>query len=270
MTITKREILFCVIIIVIMILCGIFISNAIEKSHLETAEMYYKSLKIDNDAKMFDYNIKTNGGNTLAYGNAKVIDPVSVPEINGDYAVITKYTEMYQKHVDYVTKEDDEGNTYTEEVITYSWDQVDTERLKSKSVSFLGHTFSSDIFDLGSGSRLDLEKNVSPQFKDLYHWGYLYKDSDWFESVGDIRWYYTVVPTEFTGSLFANFVGEDISVKNSVFYKDQTISQVIELKETAGTVGKVLFWVLWIMFSGFAVFMFYYAENHWLEDKRRY
>lgn len=266
MTVTKREIWVSIIIIVAFIVSGLFISNCIEKKQQEVAEKYYKSLKIDNDSKMFDYNMKTNGGNTLAYGNGKVIDPVSVPELNGKYAVVVKYTERYEKHIEYEEVEDEDGETHIEEVVKYSWDRIHTDYLKSNKVNFLEKEFSSDVFHLGSGSRVDLEKEVSEQYKNLYHWGYLYQNADWVEDVGDIRWYFTVVPTEFKGSLFLNLNGENITKDNSVFYMEQTIEDVIEEKKVAGTVGKVIFWVFWVMLGGFAVFMFLYAENHWLED----
>jgi hypothetical protein len=264
MTITKREILFSVIIIAIMIVSGLFISNAIEKSHMEDAEKYFKALKVE-DAKMFEYNKKTHGGNTLAYGNAKVVDSVSVPELKGEYAVIVKHKEMYQKHIEYVTREDDEGNTYTEEVIRYSWDSMGSESFKSKEVLFLEQKLPSEIFHLGSGSRVDLGETVSDEYKEKEHWGYLYEDSHWFENVGDLRWYFTVVPSEFAGSLFVNLNGDAISEKNTSFYYDQTIADVIEMKENSAKSSQILFWVLWIIFLVFVVWMFYYIDNHWLE-----
>ena len=266
MTITKREILIGIIVSIFFIVSGLFISNYIGVKQGEVAEKYYKALKIDNDVKMFDYNIKTNGGNTLTYGNGIVVDPVSVPELNGEYAVIVKYTERYEKHIEYEEVEDEDGDTHIEEVIRYSWDRIHTDTVQANTVLFLEKEFPVDIFNLGTGARVDLENQVSEQYKNLYHFGYLYKDADWFEDVGDIRWYFTVVPTEFKGSLFANFNGETITKKNAVFYREQSIEDVIEEKKISGTVGKVIFWIFWIIFVAFCVIMFLYAENHWLED----
>lgn len=265
MTITKREILFSVIIILVFIFLGIFIADGIEQGHLAEAEKYYKALKVE-DAKMFDYNKKTNGGNTLAYGNANFIDTVSFPEIIGEYGVIVKHEERYTKHIDYVTKEDEDGNTYTEEVITYSWDSHGSESLRGKKVNFLEQEFDSSIFDLGSGSRLDLSKHIQEKYKERIHFNYLYEDSSFWENVGDLRWSYSFVPVNFEGTLFLTFDNTDITSKNTAFYYGQTINQVIEAKEDAATTSKIIFWVLWILFTGFVVWAFYYIDNHWLED----
>ena len=268
MTITKREILFSIIIILVFIFLGIFIADGIEQGHLEEAEKYYKALKVE-DAKMFEYNRKTNGGDTLAYGKAKFLDTVTFPEINGEYGVIVKHEEQYTKHIDYVTKEDDEGNTYTEEVITYSWDSHGRKTLSGKKVNFLDQEFNSEIFELGSGSTIELKRYIKKQYADKVHFNYLYQHSSTWENVGDLRWRYSVVPVEFMGSLFLTFNDEDISDKNSDFYYEQTIEQVVEAKENAGTTSRIIFWILWILFMVFIVWFFYYMDNHWLEDRKR-
>ena len=66
--------------------------------------------------------------------------------------------------------------------------------------------------------------------------------------------------------MFLTFDNTDITSKNTAFYYGQTINQVIEAKEDAATTSKIIFWVLWILFTGFVVWAFYYIDNHWLED----
>lgn len=265
MVVTKREILFSVIIVLVFLFLGIFIADGIEQGHIEEAEKYYKALKVE-DPKMFEYNKKTSGGNTLAYGNAKFLDTVTFPEINGEYGVIVKHEERYTKHIDYVTKEDDEGNTYTEEVISYSWDSNGRKSLKGKNIVFLEQEFDSEVFDLGSGSTLELNRYIKRQYQEKVHFNYLYEHSPTWENVGDLRWRYSVVPVEFMGTLFLTFNDEVITSKNSDFYYEQTIDQVIKSKETAGTTSKIIFWILWIIFTVVIIWFFYYMDNHWLED----
>lgn len=265
MTITKREILFSVIIILIFIFLGIFIADGIEQGHLAETEKYYKALKVE-DAKMFDYNKKTNGGDTLAYGSANFVDTVSFPEIIGDYGVLVKHEEKYTKHISYETYTDDEGDVHTKEVVTYSWDSHGSEVLSGTKVNFLGHEFDSSIFNLGSGSRLDLSEYIQEDYKEKVHFNYLYEDSSFWESVGDLRWYYSYVPVTFEGTLFLTFDNTEITNKNTSFYYGQTINQVIEAKEDGVMASKILFWILWTLFMGFAVWIFYYIDNHWLED----
>jgi len=31
----------------------------------------------------------------------------------------------------------------------------------------------------------------------------------------------------------------------------------------------IVFWILWTLFTAVLIFLFYYAENNWLEDDRR-
>ena len=98
------------------------------------------------------------------------------------------------------------------------------------------------------------------------HFNYLYEHSPTWENVGDLRWRYSVVPVEFMGTLFLTFNDEVITSKNSDFYYEQTIDQVIKSKETAGTTSKIIFWILWIIFTVVIIWFFYYMDNHWLED----
>lgn len=70
-TITKREILVSIIIVLILITLGLFISNAIENGIEEDNEKYYKSLKIDNNEETFKYAIDTNIGYVLASRKSK-------------------------------------------------------------------------------------------------------------------------------------------------------------------------------------------------------
>ena len=84
-TITRREILVCIAITLVLIGIGFLISGVIENGINENNEKYFKALKIHNDEEMFKYAIKTNVGYTLAQGKVKAVDGVSIDDILGKY-----------------------------------------------------------------------------------------------------------------------------------------------------------------------------------------
>ena len=95
MEITKREILVSICILLIMLAAGFSLSEKIVDSVDAANEKYFKALKINNDKDMFNYAYNTNIGNMFAYGTANVLDPVSIPDIEGQYAEIRKVKEKY-------------------------------------------------------------------------------------------------------------------------------------------------------------------------------
>ena len=56
MDITKREVLFSVIIVFIMLFIGFFVHDNMEQKYIEDEEKYYKSLKIESN-EQFDYSL---------------------------------------------------------------------------------------------------------------------------------------------------------------------------------------------------------------------
>ena len=90
-TVTKREILVCISITIILIAIGFFIHNCIENFTNEKNEKYFKALKIENNADMFDYAIKTNTGYTFIQGKVEGIEPVQ-KDINGKYLALHSFS----------------------------------------------------------------------------------------------------------------------------------------------------------------------------------
>ena len=130
--ITKREILFSVVIVIVLLCVGFLISNNIDSALLDSFQDYDNALKIDNDKEMFEYGMRTSVGKAFIYGEVKAIDTVSYPDIDGDYSFIRKDTERYTKHYRTVTKtrKNSKGETerYTEEeeyYITYKINKKD-------------------------------------------------------------------------------------------------------------------------------------------------
>lgn len=85
---TVRELMFSIVIILIMLTSGFFISEKISSSCDNKNEEYYQAIKIDNDAEQFQYGMRTNVGNAFVKGTISVVDPVTDSDIEGEYAYI--------------------------------------------------------------------------------------------------------------------------------------------------------------------------------------
>ena len=85
---TVRELMFSIVIILVMLTGGFFISEKISSSCDNKNEEYYQAIKIDNDAEQFQYGMRTNVGNAFVKGTLSVVDPVTDSDIDGEYAYI--------------------------------------------------------------------------------------------------------------------------------------------------------------------------------------
>ena len=132
MVIKKRELLFSVIIVCVLLCLGLFISGKISYGAAQTAEKYATATIIE-DHTHFRYGMNTDFGKD---------SPVTFDEIGNGYIYIEKVREDYTRHTRTVTKKDSNGNTYTETEVYYSWDYVSSEHLATDTIVFLGEPFS--------------------------------------------------------------------------------------------------------------------------------
>lgn len=271
MTITKREILFSVIIAFVLLGLGLIINNIIIENTLLYEEKINKSLKIDNEAEKFKYAVSTNVGNVLAYGEFKAKDTVSLPELKNNYMSIHKITERYTRHSKEVCETHDEKTTCHTEYY-YDWDIISVDNYKSKVVSFLNCEFEYNKFSNYKEYRLSLEGNISDGYNDYIYYNYLYdkKKNFWNDNEGDKRYSYYVGFKQFTGTIFIKANNNDISGVDSEkinIYHSDLKSTIEEIKTQSKTV-KIIFWIVWITLIGLAIYWFMYLENNWLEDRR--
>lgn len=245
-TITKREILVSVIIVLVLITIGLFISNAIENNINENNEKYYKSLKITDDNGKFKYAIDTNIGYVLAKGKVKAVDGVSIEDIKGTYFKIKKEREEYTRHTREVTKTKVvNGNTvtYTETEVYYTWDYAGEEVFHSNYFEFLGIKFKYDTINF-----------YNQKYKETIKESY------------DVRYVYYVIPVEFEGCLFTNI--KNSTINENEFYYNNSIEDIIEAKQKEHLSAKIAFWIIWWFIIIGAVIGFVCLENNYLEDKK--
>ena len=241
-TITRREIIGSISIIAILLLIGVLISGSISEGLMDRNEVYNKAVKIEN-SDMFEYGMRTNVGNAFVYGDLEAVDPVTYPEIGGEYMHVEKIKEEYRMHTRVVTKTrtvNGKTQTYTETETYWTWDEVGSEELKSNNVSFLGVTFDSDKINIPDTSYIDTVRESS-----------------------DVRYKYYGTATKHTGTIFTDLRDKTIS-DNTSFYSDKNIEETVESLE-ASDVWVGLFWAFWIIVIIVCVFGFYYIDNKWLE-----
>lgn len=244
-TITKREVLASVSIIAIMLVIGVFISSKIFESTADKNEVYNKAVKI-TDSELFSYGMRTNVGNAFVYGDLEAVDPVSYPEIEGEYMYICKDTERYTKHYRTVTKtrknSKGETETYEEEEEYWTWDRIDSESLECKELIFCGVKFDAGKIRRPSSHHIKIIR----------------------EGFSDIRYVYYGTDPKFTGTIFTKLSDNTIS-DNNTFYKDSTIEDTVDYLQESGTFLVVAFWIFWIVLICGCVYGFYYLDNNWLE-----
>ena len=242
MRITKREILASITIVAIMLLVELLINAKISDYQTDKLEKYYKATKIE-DSELFKYGMSTNVGNAFVYGELKAVDPVSFPEIEGEYLVAKKVTEEYTRHTRTVTTTDSKGKTHTKTEVYYTWDEIATKTLKAKKVIFNEVGFNASQFQVDSGNHITTVRDIL--------------DSD-------IRYKYYGYPSTSKGTIFTYLANNNISESNH-YYIGKTIPETITSLESLNRVIKIVFNVLWLLFTIAVVYFFYEGDYAWLE-----
>lgn len=127
--ITKREAIFSIAIIAIMLLIGVVIHENINDKIMLQHQEYNTALRIDDDADLFAYGMRTNIGKAFSYGELKAVDTVTYPEVGGSYSYIEKVKERYTKHTRTVTRTrtvNGKSQTYTTTETYWTWDKIDS------------------------------------------------------------------------------------------------------------------------------------------------
>ena len=128
--------------------------------------------------------------------------------------------------------------TYTEQEVYWTWDEIDRESRTCNEITFLGVTFDSNKIDIP-------ERNYIGRIKES----------------SKIRYEYYGTETEHVGTIFTELRDGTIT-DGTNFYEDKSIDETVErLKAIDWTVA---FWIVWILIIGGSVYGFYYIDNKWL------
>ena len=144
--ITVREIIASIVIIFVMLLVGVTINNKMQESRLDRNEIYNKAIKIET-SELFQYGMRTNVGSAFVSGTLEAVDPVSYPEIEGEYLYLEKVKERYTMHtrqVAHTRTVNGKTSTYYTTETYWTWDRVGAESIHSEQI-----LFNKVIFDYG-------------------------------------------------------------------------------------------------------------------------
>lgn len=240
--ITLREVLVSLIILLIMAAAGFMISEKIQSYIDEKNEEYERAVKIENDRELFEYGMRTNVGNAFVSGTLKTLDPVSLPEIDGEYSSITKTREEYTKHTRTVTDYDENGEVkgHHKEVY-YTWDAVGHENYYASKISFLDVGFDYGKIEFPGESYLTT-----------------------IEVSSDVRYVYRVCETEFNGTIYTKL--GDNTITRASFYNNQNTNEAFETACSSSRALVVVFWIIWIILTILSIYGFVSLENEWIED----
>lgn len=229
--ISPKEFLISIIVVLVALSIAIFINPFIKDKMLDDVRTYQKALQVENDASMFQYAKQTQVGNVFAFGEMSSVTPMSIPELVNPYSIIEKVTERYTQHQRYVCdSHDKDGNCTSGHYETYyTWDTYGRDTYISNEFDFLGVRFQNAQLDLKAKDVLKLSADtVSVSYMNLVHSNYIYKEDNWFDSEGDLRFYYKTLPIKFYASLFTRFDGATPTAKVYCF---MTRSDVLNHKE---------------------------------------
>lgn len=237
--VTKREKIFSIIIVALMLIIGFIISSVIDDSIIDQNEQYIKAIDI-TDKDTFEYGMQTNVGNAFIYGEIKAVDSVSYPLLKDkEYIQIEKDIEKYTKHTRQVSHKDSKGRTYYTTETYWTWDRIGYEEKSCKEITILGVKFKSDV--------LNFNEKYIDTFKTGFH----------------LREKYYGVPNTVKGTIFATL--KDNTIKDTSFYENEKLEDVRESLEQENSIGKILFWMFWIVCIAGTVYGFVYLDNKWLE-----
>ena len=243
--VTSREIIVSIAIIAAFLIGGFLISGRIQDSIDDINIKYNTAVKIDcsDSNELFVYGMRTNIGNTFVYGELIAVDPVSYPDIDGEYMEVKKTKEKYTRYtrqVAHTRTVNGRTQTYYTTEVYYSWDYAGSESKKCAKVRFCDVEFSSDRIDLPPLEHIDTQ------------------------TFGNIRYIYEGSKTEYFGTLFSD-LREDTISEGSDFLANMTIDEAVEHYKQTRAIKQAVFWFSWIGICGVCIYGFYSLENHWLE-----
>lgn len=255
--ITKREIMFGIIIFFIMLFIGGFICNIIDDNITIRNQKYLSSIKINDNARQLRYGMDTNVGNAIVYGDMKAIDPVSMDDVTGEYMYIKRIKERYTAHTRTVTYTSN-GKTHTRVEVYYTWDAVDSWKSVVDEVYYVGNRFKFSLFNYHDTDVLRLNNsNIANKSR----W---YKtDSTYLYETSSVRYYFSVIPDTVSGTTFAHL---DNGTMNDVsFVANKNIDEFINSAVKDEMIYDVIFWIAWLFLTAALIFVFCIFENKWLE-----
>ena len=232
MEITKREIIFSMVILSLFIIIGITIDTIINNRHNDKIAEYTKAVQIQNQ-ELFQYALDTNIGNALVEAEIKAIDTVTYEGLNDTYLMVTRDIERYTRH----TRQVKRGKTWHTEVY-WTWYLINSETKECKEITINEIKFNRDKIILPSRKYIETD-NFAPK----------------------LRYKYYGIDKNLQGTLFTYI--NDKTINNTKVYYAKDIDHTIKTIENNSEI--IVFRVFWVLFTLGSILGFYYINNNWLE-----
>ena len=241
---TLRELVFSILILGVMFFIGFLISDFIEQKINDNNLKYNQAVALQSNSE-FKHAMDTDVGFIFANGTLTADKPVRNKHLDGEWLQVEVQHQRYQMHTRRVpyTVTDGKGRTHTRyRTETYwSWDTVGGESEHSPTVTYCGIQFPYHKFYYGDVPTQTSKHSTGWHKRDVVQ----------------------VTPMTFNATVFANAKGGDltgeqiqISLRSMEDYR----------RELTKSPDLVVFWIIWGLFMGGALAMFYYGVNDWLED----
>ena len=212
----------CAFIVGLMFLIGSLISKNISEGQKQKEEIYDSAIRITTTEELQEaMNNKVE--HCFIYGELKAVDPITCPEIEGEYAYIQKVTKEYKMHTRRNTYTDKDGKKHTEKERYWSWDRINSSSSKCTSMSLCGIEFSSEKINLPSSTHIDTIYNGS-----------------------HIKYEYYGVRSEFTGTAYVN-LEDGVMPRYIDFHFNKNIDETIASLKSNLMIGLFAFWFFWVL-----------------------
>lgn len=151
-----RKLIMGIVLIILWAIIGTVSLKWYNKDFANKADnrhFYQSANRIDNKED-FDYLLDTGGGRSIVQADLSAVDSVSLSQVNTGkkYASITAKYQEYLPHTETYTEThtDSNGNVTTEVKArtVWEWENVGKEHKEAKTLSFFGHSYSSNLFML--------------------------------------------------------------------------------------------------------------------------
>lgn len=261
--ISVKEVLIAIIVLAISMTIAIFSYQPIQEKLMQNNILYQQSLKIDNDENIFLYSKKTNVGNVLSYGLLSTLDPQSIEEINGQYSIIYRQKQKYTMHIKMVNKCDSNGeNCHLEPVTYYEWDDVSHIEKRSSSYEYLGVEITDN--EIGVNTEYKLYPVSDYISDDVYGdtSGEYYYPNGRGNNVGNIRYYYYVLPEKINATMFIRFFNDEMSnpinENSKIEVSYNTIEEELKAQKNVEIWVRIIFYSSWFVVTVLGYFWLAY------------
>lgn len=222
----NKKTIIALLFFIASMIAGFIVKSNLEENQWEKAQMYNTAIQAKTD-HTFNYAIDSRQGNIITSGLFETNEPVSNPNVNGNFFKIIETEERYTRHTEtYECGSKESPRTCTRTY--YTWDHYNYETSKSPTIVFRSREYPSELFSEIYPNRLDCSQIITNKCKQDYR----YEDKQNFFgfSTSDKRWKYEVIPTHFYGAFIANSQNGILEAidTSTIRIRNNTVEEMIE------------------------------------------